>query len=57
VPTVEILDSEERAGYSTKIVGQQTQRPEGGIPERGPIPLHRDTTISIYDKGIDLEEI
>jgi len=30
---------------ATKFVGQQKQRPKGGIPEGGPIPLHRDTTI------------
>jgi len=29
---------------TTKIGGQQKQRPKGGIPEGGPIPKHRDTT-------------
>ena len=30
------------------IVGsQQKQRPEEGIPEGEPLPLHRDTTISV----------
>ena len=27
------------------VGGQQKQSPEEGIPEGGPIPLHRDTTI------------
>ena len=26
------------------VGGQQKQSPEEGIPEGGPIPLHRDTT-------------
>jgi len=30
------------------VGGQQKQSPEEGIPEGGPIPLHRDTTISIH---------
>jgi len=29
---------------TTKIGSQQKQSPEKGIPEGGPIPLHRDTT-------------
>jgi len=31
-----------------KIIGQQKQRPEEGIPEGGSIPTHRDTTINRY---------
>jgi len=31
----------------TKIGSQQKQSPEEGIPEGGPIPLHRDTTINL----------
>jgi len=27
---------------------EHKQRPKGGIPEGGPIPKHRDTTIYIY---------
>jgi len=30
---------------TTSIGSQQKQSPEKGIPEGGPIPLHRDTTI------------
>jgi len=30
------------------VGGQQKQSPEEGIPEGGPIPLHRDTTIYIH---------
>jgi len=36
--------TETRQWLTTKIGGQQTQRPEEGIPEGGPIPQHRDTT-------------
>jgi len=35
---------------TTKIGSQQKQSPEEGIPEGGPIPLHRDTTRS---NGLD----
>ena len=30
------------------VGGQQKQSPEEGIPEGGPIPLHRDTTIYMH---------
>jgi len=41
-----ILDS--RAGRGIEEFGsQQKQNPEEGIPEGGPIPLHRDTTVPI----------
>jgi len=37
---------ENGAGKDDDVVGgQQKQSPEEGIPEGGPIPLHRDTTI------------
>jgi len=36
---------------ATKIVGQQEQRPEEGIPEGGLIPKHRDTAIYV---GLDI---
>jgi len=31
---------------ATKIVGQETQRPEEAIPEGGSIPKHRDATLN-----------
>jgi len=36
---------------ATKIVGQQKQRPEEGIPEEAPIPKHRDATIIPLPEG------
>ena len=41
-----ILDSRAGRGKLDDDVvgGQQKQSPEEGIPEGGPIPLHRDTT-------------
>jgi len=54
---VNIFDSNEREGYSqdawmvAKIVGQHKQRPEDGIPEDGPLPKHRDTTICIHRRA------
>jgi len=49
MPVDRLIETRKENGAEDDVVGgQQKQSPEEGIPEGGPIPLHRDTTIYVY---------